>query len=105
MSNTPAPATEEPAQPARNPGSSGTNGAKIDDAVLTTAVKADQLNEYYYLAGQPDYFQKDLDRYRAVTADDVKRVVRKYLQAPRVTLSIVPLGKKEMAVTKKETVQ
>ncbi len=67
--------------------------------------KADQLNDYYYFTGQPDYFQKDLDRYRAVTADDVKRVVRKYLQAPRVTLSIVPLGKKELAVTKKETVQ
>ncbi|MEW5918435.1 MAG: insulinase family protein, partial [Gemmatimonadota bacterium] len=67
--------------------------------------KADQLNEYYYFTGEPDYFQKDLDRYRAVTADDVKRVVRKYLQAPRVTLSVVPLGKKELAVTKKETVQ
>ncbi|MGQ0642093.1 MAG: M16 family metallopeptidase [Gemmatimonadaceae bacterium] len=67
--------------------------------------KADQLSDYYYFTGQPDYFQKDLDRYRAVTADDVKRVVRKYLQAPRVTLSVVPLGKKEMAVTKKETVQ
>ena len=67
--------------------------------------KADQLNEYYYFAGEADYFQKDLDRYRAVTADDVKRVVRKYLLSPRVTLSIVPLGKKELGVTKKETVQ
>lgn len=67
--------------------------------------KADQLNEYYYYAGIPDYFQKDLDRYRAVTAEDVKRVVRKYLLAPRVTLSIVPLGKKELGITKKETIQ
>lgn len=48
--------------------------------------KADQLNEYYYFAGEADYFQKDLDRYRAVTADDVKHVVPKYLLAPRVTL-------------------
>jgi zinc protease len=67
--------------------------------------KADQLNEYYYYAGEPDYFQKDLDRYRAVTAEDVKRVVAKYLLAPRVTLSIVPLGKKELGITRKETVQ
>ncbi len=67
--------------------------------------KADQLNEYHYFAGEPDYFQKDLDRYRAVTAEDVKRVVRKYLLAPRVTLSIVPLGKKEMGITKKEHIQ
>ncbi|MGQ0539890.1 MAG: M16 family metallopeptidase [Gemmatimonadaceae bacterium] len=67
--------------------------------------KADQLNAYYYLAGEPDYFQKDLDRYRAVTAEDVKRVVQKYLLEPRVTLSIVPLGRKEIGITKRETVQ
>jgi hypothetical protein len=35
----------------------------------------------------------------------VKRVVAKYLLAPRVTLSIVPLGKKELGITRKETVQ
>ncbi len=67
--------------------------------------KANQLNEYYYFTGNPDGFQRDLDRYRAVTAADVKRVVSRYLLAPRVTLSIVPQGKKELAATKKEAVQ
>jgi zinc protease len=67
--------------------------------------KADQLNSYYYLTGQPDYFARDLDRYRAVTADDVKRVAAAYLLQPHVTLSIVPQGKKELAATKKEIVQ
>ena len=62
--------------------------------------KAEQLNEYYYFTGTPDYFQRDLDRYRAVTADDVKRVVATYLQAPRVLLSIVPGGKPELAATR-----
>ena len=65
-----------------------------------TSAKADQLNAYYYATGTPDYFQKDLDRYRAVTAADVQRVVRQYLQAGRVTLSVVPQGKKELAATK-----
>ncbi|MEO7962593.1 MAG: pitrilysin family protein, partial [Gemmatimonadaceae bacterium] len=67
--------------------------------------KANQLNEYYYFSGDPDGFQRDLDRYRAVTAADVKRVVTRYLTAPRVTLSIVPQGRKELAATKREAIQ
>ncbi|NJO35033.1 MAG: insulinase family protein [Rhodospirillales bacterium] len=43
------------------------------------SAKADQLNNYYFLTGQPDGFQADLDRYRSVTAEDVKRVVQRYL--------------------------
>jgi len=61
--------------------------------------KAEQLNEYYYFTGAPDAFQRDLDRMQAVTAADVKRVVNQYLRAPRVTVSIVPAGKKELAAT------
>jgi zinc protease len=57
--------------------------------------KADQLNAYYKAAGTPDYFQKDLDRYRAVTAADVKAAVERYLPKDRrVELSIVPGEKK-----------
>jgi zinc protease len=66
--------------------------------------KAEQLNEYYYFTGTPDYFQRDLDRHRAVTADDIKRVVARYLTAPRVMLSIVPKDKRALAATK-ESVQ
>ncbi len=64
------------------------------------SAKADQLNAYYYATGTADYFQKDLDRYRAVKAADVQRVVRQYLQAGRVTLSVVPQGKRELAATR-----
>ena len=66
--------------------------------------KADQLNRYYYLTGKPDGFQADLVRYRSVTADDVKRAVSSYLMGPRVMLSIVPQGKRELAA-KKEIIQ
>ncbi len=59
--------------------------------------KADQLNGYYYQTGEPDSFQRDLDRYRAVTPADVQRVARQYLSGPRVILSIVPQGKRDMA--------
>jgi zinc protease len=63
------------------------------------SAKANQLNTYYYATGTPDFFQKDLDRYRKVSAADVQRVVREYLRFGRVTLSVVPLGKKELAAT------
>jgi zinc protease len=57
--------------------------------------KANQLNSYYKAAGTPDYFQKDLDRYRAVTAADIKAAVDKYLPKDRrVELSVVPGEKK-----------
>jgi len=65
--------------------------------------KADQLNAYYYQIGEPDGFQRDLDRYQAVTAADIQRVVRTYLTGPRVTLSIVPKGKRELAATGRST--
>jgi zinc protease len=59
--------------------------------------KADQLNYYYYYTGQPDYLAQDLAHTRAVTAADVQRVARQYLQAPRVVLSVVPQGHRELA--------
>jgi zinc protease len=60
--------------------------------------KADQLNFYNYFVGTPDYFQKDLDRYRKVTPAAVQRAVHRYLAGlPRVLLSVVPLGKRELA--------
>jgi zinc protease len=62
--------------------------------------KAEQLNYYHYYTGRPDGFQADLDRYRAVSADDVKRVVGTYLRGPRVMLSIVPQGRKDLAATR-----
>ena len=62
--------------------------------------KADQLNDYAYFKGTPDYFQKELDGLRAVTAEDIKRVINTYLRGPRVMLSIVPMGKLELAAKK-----
>ena len=57
--------------------------------------KADQLNSYYKATGTPDYFAKDLERYRAVTAADVQAAVKQYLPKDRrVELSVVPGDKK-----------
>jgi zinc protease len=58
---------------------------------------ADALNSFYVRTGNPDGFQAQLDRYRAVTAGDIERVARTYLRAPRVTLSVVPKGRRDLA--------
>jgi zinc protease len=57
--------------------------------------KADQLNAYFKSAGTPDYFDKDLARYRAVTAAEVQAAVERYLPKDRrVELSVIPGEKK-----------
>jgi zinc protease len=74
-------------------------------SIQTVSGKADQLNEYYYQTGNPDGFQDDLDKLRSVTASDIQRVVRKYLQSPRVMVSVVPQGKQSLAATQKKVTQ
>ena len=68
-----------------------------------TESKADQLNEYMYYTGTPDYLSRDLARYRAVTPADVQRVARQYLQGKnRIVISFVPQGKTELAATENQ---
>jgi zinc protease len=59
--------------------------------------KADILDEGSAFHDDPAFFQTDLARTQAVSADDVKRVANQYLTDGRVVLSIVPQGKPEMA--------
>ncbi|HSJ15427.1 MAG TPA: pitrilysin family protein [Longimicrobiales bacterium] len=61
--------------------------------------KADALNEYLFYTGRPDYFNEDLARFRALTPSDISNAARRWLDAQaRVTLSIVPEGRPELAV-------
>ncbi len=53
--------------------------------------KGNQLNAYYFATGNPDYFNEDLSRYRALTAADVEAAAEFWLPAGRrVELSVVP---------------
>jgi len=65
--------------------------------------KAQLIARFDIYAGRPDYAEIDLQRLRAVTAADVKRVYRKYIKArPHVATSVVPKGKVELALAKAE---
>jgi predicted Zn-dependent peptidase len=51
----------------------------------------DQLNAYYYAAGNPGYFNEDLARYRALTAADITAAAARFLPLEkRVELIVEP---------------
>jgi zinc protease len=53
--------------------------------------KGNQLNAYYFATGNPDYFNEDLSRYRALTATDVQAAAAFWLPAGRrAELSVEP---------------
>jgi zinc protease len=66
-------------------------------AIQALLGKADRINNYMTFLGKPNLFNEDLERVRKVTAADVQRVVQTYLTKPRVILSTVPNGKKDLA--------
>ena len=51
----------------------------------------DQLNAYYFATGNPDFFNEDLSRYRALAADDVQAAAAFWLPLTRrVELVVEP---------------
>jgi zinc protease len=74
----------------------------IETAMLTSIEKlggaglANQVNQYNQYTGDPGYLPKDIARLRRVSAADVQRVARAYLQPnARVVVAAVP-GKPEL---------
>ena len=56
--------------------------------------KADQLNAYYTETGNPDWFNEDLARYRALSPSDVQAAAQRFLPRDRrVELTVAPAGK------------
>jgi len=61
--------------------------------------KSDQLNAYNVFLADPDYFDKDLDRYRHVSAEALQAEAGRLLHPDRrIALSVVPKGRTELAL-------
>jgi len=61
--------------------------------------KSDQLNAYNVFRGDPGYFERDLARYRDAPPASLVRAARDWLRPhARVTLSVVPKGRPEVAL-------
>ncbi|MFI5256913.1 MAG: hypothetical protein ACHQRK_06600, partial [Gemmatimonadales bacterium] len=59
--------------------------------------KSNILNDGEVFHGDAGYYKKEYARLKAVTAADVSRVANRYLVPGRAVVSIVPLGKPELA--------
>ncbi len=76
------------------------------DRLESVATKADLLNNYYSMTGDPDFFNEDLARYTALDPDDVTSAAQTYLKKNgRVVLSVVPEGRTDLAAGKGKEVQ
>jgi zinc protease len=61
--------------------------------------KSDQLNAYNVFTRNPGFFDADLARYQAVTGDGMAAAVGRWLVGqPRVALSVVPHGRRDLAL-------
>lgn len=67
------------------------------NSLSSVSGKASQLAAYQTFVRNPNYLQKDLDRYLKVTKEDVMRVYNKYIKGKgAVVLSVYPKGKPEL---------
>jgi len=66
--------------------------------------KSDQLNAYNVFVGDPGYFERDLKRYEAVTSASLQAAVDRHVRrARRMTLSMVPRGRTNLAIPDSST--
>jgi zinc protease len=68
------------------------------DRIASVNGKAEQLNYYNYLLGHPDGVQEDAARYSRASAADLVRVAKDVFARPKVVLTVVPQGQKELMV-------
>jgi len=65
--------------------------ANFINGLASVSGKVSQLASYETFAHDPNYIQKDLQRYRNVTKDDIMRVFHKYIyHKPAVIQSVLP---------------
>lgn len=77
--------------------------ASFLDRLENIGGKADQLNAYFTATGNPDYFNEDLSRYKALSPEDIRAAAQTHLRTgAMVILSVVPEGKRDLAMPGKE---
>ncbi len=67
--------------------------ANVINSLSSVSAKGSQLATYQINTGNPNFVQKDLDRYMNVTKEDVMRVYNQYIKnKPALYLSVYPKG-------------
>ncbi|MDN4164329.1 pitrilysin family protein [Cytophagales bacterium LB-30] len=71
----------------------GTFEADLYNSLQSVSGKVFRLASFETYTGNPNQIQKDVERYLAVTKEDVQRVYEKYIKGkPSVILSVLPKG-------------
>ncbi|MBI4547674.1 MAG: insulinase family protein [Ignavibacteriae bacterium] len=74
--------------------------AQIINSMATVLGKSTNLASYHSFTGNPNNINKQMDLYKGITPQEVLATAEKYLMQPKVVLSVVPLGKPDLAVQK-----
>ncbi|MBI1807568.1 MAG: insulinase family protein, partial [Ignavibacteria bacterium] len=76
--------------------------AQVINSATTVQGKAVSLATYYSYTGDPNNINTQMDLFKGMTQSEVLTVAKKYLTQPKMVLSVVPLGKSELAAKKGE---
>ena len=71
--------------------------SQLINSLNTVKGKAEQIGNFDIYTGNPNYLQKEYERYMNVTKEDIMRVYNTYIKnKPAVILSVYPKGKPDM---------
>jgi predicted Zn-dependent peptidase len=75
---------------------------RVVNGAATVQGKATALATFYSYTGNPGNINTQMDLYKGITPAEVRSTAKKFLSRPRMVLSVVPLGKPELAAQKGE---
>ncbi len=75
---------------------------RVINSAATELGKAISLASYYSYTGDPQNYNHQLDLYEGISQDEILSVVRKFLAGPKIVLSVVPVGRQDLASQKGE---
>lgn len=73
----------------------------LTNSLATVLGKANSLATYHTFTGDPNNINKEFDRYKGITPAEVLAVAMRILNGKKVTLSVVPEGKTDLAAEQK----
>lgn len=75
--------------------------SQVINRITTALGKANSLASYFTLTGDANNLNKELDRYKGITPDEVVKQAKSVLSSHKVVLSIVPEGKTDLSADAK----
>jgi len=75
--------------------------ASLVNSLATVLGKANSLASFFIFTGDPDNINKELDRYKGISREELLAVAKRTFGGKKVVLSVVPEGKTNLAAEQK----